>query len=235
MILGMACATFLYASLTGLCGSNRRHECSPRVKAGIQVDRVSVSEDDRPRLAAKQRVNSASSCLLASASAWNRLPPDTHYNEGSTHDPRINSMADRRRAEIEAKRAKLAELRKARADRQKADADRRLSEVRLLHHSTDSCLNMDRPRALQLLAETLMSSSIPSLAPTLGDARTAEQARQDLPPSLAPLRLPKADLSQVYLHSPRLDVSAGRAMLRLTTSASGPRSCSQQLAQRTMS
>ncbi|KII85823.1 hypothetical protein PLICRDRAFT_115348 [Plicaturopsis crispa FD-325 SS-3] len=38
-------------------------------------------------------------------------------------------MADRRRAEIEAKRAKLAELRLARANRQKADTDRRLSEV----------------------------------------------------------------------------------------------------------
>ncbi|GBE86492.1 Dynein intermediate chain 1 [Sparassis crispa] len=37
-------------------------------------------------------------------------------------------MADRRRAEIEAKRAKLAEFRRARADRQNVDAERRLSE-----------------------------------------------------------------------------------------------------------
>lgn len=105
----------------------------------VEIDR-GKSEDDR-RVAAKQRVNSASSCLP-------RSPQHLYYYHlivllGSpVLEPHTTSMSDKRRAEIEAKRAKLAELRKARADRQKADAERRTSEVRLPRYN--SGLRSDR-------------------------------------------------------------------------------------------
>ncbi|KDQ61593.1 hypothetical protein JAAARDRAFT_171900 [Jaapia argillacea MUCL 33604] len=80
-------------------------------------------------------------------------------------------MADRRRAEIEAKRAKLAELRKARQERQKADTERRSTEVapytarRDVDELVESILGSSR-RGMDSGGLT-PSSSVPG-TPTLG-------------------------------------------------------------------
>ncbi|KAA1468779.1 WD40 repeat-like protein [Dentipellis sp. KUC8613] len=87
-------------------------------------------------------------------------------------------MADRRRAEIEAKRQKLAELRKARQERQKAETERRTSEVRSASTSAarrdvDSLIESlvrDNGSGLGLRSPDLTpSSSVPG-TPSLGHA-----------------------------------------------------------------
>ncbi|EPT00912.1 hypothetical protein FOMPIDRAFT_1162216 [Fomitopsis schrenkii] len=87
-------------------------------------------------------------------------------------------MADRRRAEIEAKRAKLAELRKARADRQKADADRRLSETagpstarRDVDELVNSIIGTDIGRRTDSRAGSPGPTSVPG-TPSLAQSRS---------------------------------------------------------------
>ena len=80
-----------------------------------------------------------------------------------------------------------------------------------------------------------MTSSPPSLVPTLGAAQTAEPARQVQPPFRELLCLPRAGLLQVHPASRLLDGLAGRAMEPPIASALELHLCSQQLVRQTMS